>query len=79
MDSFKSPLTEHRAAKGLTLEALGAALGGVHKSTISRWESGDVAIPVDKLDAIERVTGVPRAALRPDIFKGYSPQPEEAA
>lgn len=79
MDTVKSPLTEHRAAKGLTLEALGAALGGLHKSTLSRWESGDVAIPVDKLAAIERVTGISRELLRPDIFKGYTPQPDEAA
>jgi transcriptional regulator with XRE-family HTH domain len=37
---FKERLTEARKAKGLSQEALGEALGGTAKQTISHWEKG---------------------------------------
>jgi transcriptional regulator with XRE-family HTH domain len=59
-------LTKYRQDNNVTLEALGDAVGGVNKSTVLRWEEGKV--PVDRLADVERVTGIPRAQLRPDIF-----------
>jgi transcriptional regulator with XRE-family HTH domain len=37
---FKERLTEARKAKKLSQEALGQALGGMSKQTISHWENG---------------------------------------
>jgi DNA-binding transcriptional regulator YdaS (Cro superfamily) len=75
MQNTKHPLTEYREARdGMSLEALGALLvPPANKSTVSRWEGGEVLIPIERLDEIERVTGIPRTQLRPDIFKGYEP------
>lgn len=60
-----SPLRAYRENSNLTLEKLGADFG-VHKTTILRWEEGGV--PVERLADVERVTGIPRQKLRPDIF-----------
>lgn len=79
MANNKHPLTEYREANELSLEALGVALGGVNKSTVLRWEGGEVLIPIERLDDIERVTGISRTQLRPDIFKGFAPSKSEAA
>ncbi len=67
MASMNSPLTKYRADRGLTLEHL-AAQFNVNKSTIMRWEHGEVPVPANRLIEIESVTGIPRAELRPDIF-----------
>jgi transcriptional regulator with XRE-family HTH domain len=58
-------LTKYRKAKGATLLEMGKALG-VDKSTLMRWEHGRV--PPERLAEIERLTGIPRRKLRPDIF-----------
>ena len=65
-----SPLRTYRETSKLTLEKLGADFG-VHKTTILRWEEGGV--PVDRLADVERVTGIPRQKLRPDIFGEVQP------
>ena len=62
---MKSPLAEYRKAHRKTLEEIGAALG-VNKSTILRWE--DNQVPVERLADVEKVTGISRQELRPDIF-----------
>lgn len=49
----------------MTLQAFGN-LFGVHKATVLRWEDRD--IPVERVNEISRVTGIPRIDLRPDIF-----------
>ena len=79
MEDTKHPLTAYREANQKTLEALGQDLGGVNKSTILRWESGDVLIPIERPDDLERVTGISRTQLRPDIFKGFAPSSKDAA
>jgi transcriptional regulator with XRE-family HTH domain len=66
MQLMTNILTKYRQDNNVTLEALGEAVGGVNKSTVLRWEEGKV--PVDRLADVERVTGIPRAQLRPDIF-----------
>lgn len=37
---------------------------GISPSAISMWKR----VPVDRLNDIERITGIPREELRPDIF-----------
>lgn len=78
METTKHPLTAYREAKNISLEALGIELGGVNKSTILRWEAGDVLVPIERFEIIERVTGISRSMLRPDIF-GPAPASEAAA
>lgn len=39
---------------------------GVNKSTITRWATGRV--PAERVLDVERVTGVPRHDLRPDLY-----------
>ncbi len=58
-------LTEYRKTKELTLEQLGAALGNVNKSTVLRWENGEVPIPVGKAKEIHETTKIPLHELRP--------------
>ena len=60
-----SPITSYRKTNGQSLEALAEALG-VDKSTLWRWEAK--AVPVSRLLDVERITGIPRSDLRPDIF-----------
>lgn len=56
-----------RKSKGLTLDAA-AALFGVDRTTILRWERGAPPVPARRLHEIEKVTGIRREKLRPDIF-----------
>lgn len=67
MEKPDTPLAKYRAAKKLSLEAV-ADWFDVNKTTIMRWEKGDVPIPVNRLAKIAAVTGIPREKLRPDIF-----------
>jgi DNA-binding transcriptional regulator YdaS (Cro superfamily) len=52
----------------LTLDAT-AKLFGVDRTTVLRWEKGEVPIPVKRLSIIEAITGIPREKLRPDFFE----------
>lgn len=45
------------------MRALGRALGISHQ-TISTWEK----VPATRVLAVEALTGVPRSALRPDLY-----------
>lgn len=52
-----------------TIEAAGssyqlAADLGINRSSIGRWKR----VPVERVGQIEKLYGVPRAILRPDIF-----------
>jgi len=60
-----SPISEYRRAQGLTLEALGQRLA-VDKTTVMRWEARRV--PADRVLDVERVTGISRERLRPDLY-----------
>lgn len=53
----------------MTLAQL-AAIFGVHKTTVMRWEDGGP--PPERVLEIERATGVPRHELRPDIYPAPS-------
>ena len=60
-----SPIRAYRAANALTLYDL-AQRFGVNKSTVLRWEERKV--PAERVVDIERLTGIPRHELRPDLF-----------
>lgn len=60
-------------AKGINL-ALLASLVGIDKATATRWAQR--RIPAERVLEVERLTGVPRHELRPDI---YPPTHNEAA
>lgn len=49
--------------------ALAKALGGITSQAVSQWKR----VPADRVLDVERITGVSRHDLRPDI---YGPQPE---
>jgi DNA-binding transcriptional regulator YdaS (Cro superfamily) len=61
-------------AKMTTEEAARAAT--VTDATWSRWETGSRKVPAERVLQIERMTGVSRHDLRPDVF---GPTPQEAA
>ena len=50
---------------------------GVNKSTITRWASGRV--PAERVLDVERITGVPRHALRPDLYPPPTVPPAASA
>jgi DNA-binding transcriptional regulator YdaS (Cro superfamily) len=61
-----SPLRSFREGKNLSLEQL-AEQFGVHKTTVMRWEGRRV--PAERVAEVERVTGLSRGHLRPDLFR----------
>lgn len=67
-----SPLKSYRDANGVSLEAIGNQLD-VDKSTVLRWEQG--IIPAERVLPLERITGISRHTLRPDLY----PRDGEAA
>lgn len=71
----KTAFPEFRKNTGKTLDGV-AEVFGVNRRTIIRWEKGAPPIPTNRLDEAEKITGIPRNKLRPDIF---GPQPESIA
>lgn len=53
--------------QGHTLDDM-ADLFNVNRTTVLRWEKGEVPIPIKRLRQIADVTGISREKLRPDIF-----------
>ena len=67
----RSPLKKYRKENGLSLAQLGQMFrsrdgGPFNKMTISRWENAKV--PLHRVLAVERVTGIPRYILRPEQY-----------
>lgn len=60
------PIRQFRVEKSLTLEAF-AALVGVKKSAVSKWEHG-LGPSLDLARHIEKQVGIPKERLRPDIW-----------
>lgn len=54
--------------------ALAKALGGITSQAVSQWKK----VPAERVIDVERVTGISRHDLRPDIF-GPIPEKETAA
>lgn len=75
MQTQTSPIGRFRSEHNVTLDALGQ-LVGVHKTTVLRWENGRV--PAERVAVLERLTGIPRSALRPDLFLPENPSADPA-
>jgi DNA-binding transcriptional regulator YdaS (Cro superfamily) len=67
MDKLRQFFDESRGRRSALAEAL-----GISPSAISMW----TAVPAERVLEIERLTGVSRHELRPDVF---GPAPQEAA
>jgi DNA-binding transcriptional regulator YdaS (Cro superfamily) len=62
---MESALTTYRKLSGLTQAQLANELG-VKSPAICKWERGRV--PAERVIDVEKLTGVPRHELRPDIY-----------
>lgn len=60
------PLKTYRESNSLSRDDL-AALIGVDRATVFRWETGQRKPGVEKLSKITEVTGIPAKELRPDL------------
>jgi TorA maturation chaperone TorD len=60
-----------RAAGGVGALARGL---GISQPSVSNWQR----IPAERVIAVEALTGVPRAALRPDLYPANSDEPQAA-
>ena len=43
----------------------------LNKSTVTRW--ADNGVPADRVIDLEQATGIPRQAIRPDLYVGILP------
>lgn len=59
------PLRRFRREAALSLETLATSFG-VNKTTVLRWE--ERRVPAERVLDVERVTGVSRHELRPDLY-----------
>jgi len=57
-----------RSRRGLMAE-LSRGLG-ISTAAIAKWSR----VPEDRLVAVERISGIGRDKLRPDLFKGWKPR-----
>lgn len=71
MSEATTPLKELVKARGLKLIDVSRRLG-VDKATVTRW--AQKRVPAERVLEIERLTGVSRHQLRPDLYP-----PESAA
>lgn len=64
-----------RLEAALSVDGAAKAVG-VTEAMWSRWENGRRKVPAERVLEIERLTGVSRHLIRPDVF---GPAPEAAA
>jgi len=57
-----------RAERGL--QARLARGLGITTAAVAKWQR----VPEDRLVAVERISGISRDKLRPDLFKGWKPR-----
>ena len=67
----QTAFAQYRKTSGKTLAEC-ERIFDVDKTTILRWEKGTTLIPVKRLAEIERVTGIARHALRPDLVAMFA-------
>lgn len=70
-------MTEDKTPLKRAIEAVGGLAGlakplGISEQAISQWDE----VPPLRVLAVERVSGIPRHELRPDL---YPPEPEAAS
>jgi len=70
--SMEHPLATYLKTTKTPLADVATALG-VQPPAVSKWSRRGV--PAERVLEVERVTGIPRHVLRPDLY----PQPAEAA
>ncbi len=58
-------------ARGMRLIDL-ARIAAVDKATVTRWSKNK--IPAERIVDIERITGISRQELRPDLFRSFLTQ-----
>jgi DNA-binding transcriptional regulator YdaS (Cro superfamily) len=64
-----SIIAAQRKKKNLTLKQVGALCKPpVNKATVSRWENGERVVSGERALDLERVIGLSRKKLRPDLF-----------
>ncbi len=68
------PIASYRSAQGLSLSQFAERIG-VSRSYACQWETGARRVPAERAVEIERITGIPREQLRPDLF---SKEPDHA-
>lgn len=61
------PLRVYRRASSIAAPLLAKSIG-VDRTTLLRYESGRLTIPAERVLEIERITGISRYDLRPDVF-----------
>ncbi|GAN55223.1 hypothetical protein Tasa_041_018 [Tanticharoenia sakaeratensis NBRC 103193] len=66
-------IRDARRLNGKSLQEVSSE-AGVHFTTWAKWERGRV--PAVRVLDVERITGIPREELRPDLFA--RPNPEAA-
>lgn len=66
-----------RLKSELTLDGV-AAKFRVDRKTILRWEQGVSPIPTDRVLEVERITGISRHELRPDLSRIFVEAGEKA-
>ena len=64
--SQKTAFSDFRKNSGKTLDGV-AEVFGVDRRTIIRWEKGSPPVPLKRLEEAEKITGIPRHKLRPDL------------
>lgn len=74
---MSTPLKTWRTSAEKSAEEVATAIG-VTLAMLSRWETGVRRVPAERVLDIERVTGVSRHELRPDIY-GPAPVQGQAA
>lgn len=75
---MQNPIIKEAAANVGGIVSMSIQLG-LSRGAVSQWDE----VPLDRVVAVEKLTGVPRQRLRPDVF-GTSPdcacpQQQEAA
>ena len=61
MEKLEAYFDEERGRRARLAEAL-----GINPGAISQWS----AVPAERVVEVERLTGVPRQELRPDLYAG---------
>lgn len=59
-----SPFLEFTSRRGATAQ-IAAALGITH-AAVRQWGE---RVPAERVVEVERITGIPREALRPDLYR----------
>lgn len=71
-------LEQKKSLDWLAKEIAGITGGATpSKAKISRLETGEQPIPLDVIPAIEKLTGIPAAELRPDLAAIFETQGAE--